>query len=341
LESGYVRIWKLDFVKWDNMFWFWIIVKLIIGIGILGWSADRFIRYSTVIADRTGMPPLIIGVLLVGFGTSFPELVVSVIAAIQHKSGIAVGNAIGSNIANIGLVAGLTALISPLAIHSQFLKREFPLIFILTAITGFLIWDGDVSRIDGAILLIILALYIYWMLFLMPKQMGDEDTLSANVSSEVKTYTKPFWHAIVGWFVALAALLVSSDLLLSASVAIAKWFELSDFIIGLTVVAIGTSLPELAATIMSVKKGEDDLAMGNIMGSSIFNLLGVVGLPSIISPSVINVLQIRRDYLVMTGFFILLFIFSFFTTKTKSISRSEGAVLLVCFIGYLSYLLLG
>ncbi|WP_423062881.1 calcium/sodium antiporter [Candidiatus Paracoxiella cheracis] len=239
----------------------WIIVQIVVGVVLLALGADRFIAASAALARNFKLPTLLVGILLVGFGTSFPELVVSAIAAFHNKSQIAIGNVIGSNIANIGLVLGLATLILPINVHSRLIKREFPILIIISILAGVLLWNGYLSRFDGIILLVILALHIYWVSVSIPKS-GDilfEEVKEHEAEKPVKMKTS---IAIVWWVIGLGLLFLSSDLLVNGAVGAAKLIGISDLVIGLTIVTIGTSLPEFAATITSALKKEHDIAIG-------------------------------------------------------------------------------
>ncbi|MCB1827142.1 MAG: calcium/sodium antiporter [Coxiellaceae bacterium] len=320
------------------MSWFHVILELLIGIGLLTWGADRFITACSSIAKHFGMPPLLIGMLLVGFGTSFPELVVSLIAALKGNSGIAIGNAIGSNIANIGLVVGVTALVAPIAIHSQLLKREFPILVAVSAVVGLLFWDNQITRLDGLLLIALLIAHLYWMIRVARSKKLSHDAMAEEYKKELpKMSLKKAW---IWWLVGLVFLFAASELLVDSASTIARWMHISDFIIGLTIVAVGTSLPELAATVVSAWRGEHDIAIGNVVGSNIFNLLAVLPMPALIIPGHLPSHLLTRDFPVMMLLTVLLWLFAFFPIHKKNIGRLEAGALLLAFVAYMVYTLM-
>ncbi len=317
------------------MIWTKVIIEFVLGCGLLWWGANRFISSSIVISRKLGLPTLIVGMVFVGFGTSFPELVVSAVAAFQGNPDIAIGNAVGSNITNIGLVVGLTALIAPLSIHSRLLKREFPVLLIISVAVGLLLLTGYLSRLSGVILFVLLILYFCWIFLVTRRRPGTEDALTAEFQQEMPAQMK-ISTAIVWWIIGLGLLFVSSELLVNAAIAVAEWFKVSDLVIGLTIVAFGTSLPELAITIVSALRKEYDIAIGNVVGSNIFNLLAVLLMPALISPGRLPASLIRRDYPIMLIFTVALWAFAFSAPHKGRLSRLSSAILL---IGYISYIL--
>jgi cation:H+ antiporter len=226
-------------------------VAIILGLVLLVWSADRFVEGSAVTARHFGMPPLLIGMVIVGFGTSAPEMVVSAIAASQENPGIALGNAYGSNITNIALILGLTALISPITVHSQVLRKELPILTGITALAAWQLWDGDITRIDAIVLLGVFAGLMAWT---MRQGMGKKaDTLGREMEQELTVHIMPLRRAVAWLAVGLVLLIVSSRILVWGAVEIAHGLGVSDLIIGLTVVAVGTSLPELASSMIAAR----------------------------------------------------------------------------------------
>lgn len=320
------------------MNWPLVIMQFLIGCGLLVWGADRFIVASSSLARRMGMSTLMVGVLLVGFGTSFPEIVVSAIASIHGTPQMAIGNAVGSNIINIGLVLGLSALIFPLTVHSKLLKREFPILLVVSLFVFILISNHYLSRIDGILLIVVLLLHLYWMFFMVPKLEKNHDALAIEFAKELPKHPMQLWVAIAWWLFGLALLFLSSELIVDGAVQIAKWLHISDLIIGLTVVALGTSLPELAATVMSAMKKEHDIAVGNVIGSNIFNLLAVMAMPALISPTKLPSSLIWRDYPVMLGFIITMWLFAFFPRKKPVLGRFGGTIMLLGFTVYLVWI---
>lgn len=315
----------------------WISFLAILGgFMLLVWGADRFVTGAAATARNLGVSPLIIGLTIVGFGTSAPEMLVSAMAAWAGNPGIAVGNAIGSNITNVGLVLGLTALISPLAVKSETLRREFPILFAVTTLVLILLLDGDLSRLDGVILLAGFGLMIYWLVGLGLRERACDpmqDEFAEEIPADMTMGRALFWVAL-----GLIVLLLSSRLLVWGAVNVAQYFGVPDLIIGLTIVAIGTSLPELAASITGALKGEDDIAIGNVLGSNMFNLLAVLGLPGLISPLTTPDDVMTRDFPIMFGFTALLFAFAYGFRDQGRINRPEGGILLAGFVAYLGLL---
>ncbi|MBR6975966.1 MAG: calcium/sodium antiporter, partial [Ottowia sp.] len=234
---------------------------VIVGLVLLVWSADRFVEGSAGTARHFGMPPLLIGMVIVGFGTSAPEMVVSALAAWQGNAGIALGNAYGSNICNIALILGVTALISPIAVRSQVLRKELPLLAAVTALAAWQLADGMVSRTDAAVLLVVFAVLVGWSIWQGVRQ-GD-DALADDVAQEQEAGAMPLGRAVFWMVAGLVLLVASSRLLVWGAVEIARAFGVGDVIIGLTIVAVGTSLPELASSVIAARKGEHDIALGN------------------------------------------------------------------------------
>ncbi|HED32616.1 MAG TPA: calcium/sodium antiporter [Gammaproteobacteria bacterium] len=317
------------------------ICYIVAGFGLLIWSADLFVTGASATARNIGISPLIIGLTVVGLGTSAPEILVSVIASYGGNPGLAVGNAIGSNITNIALVLGTTAIVVPLSVHSGILKREYPLLVLATLLTIVLLaFDNTLGRIDGLLMLITLAALMYWIVHKALQLRSsenvapeDEDPLIEEFDDEIPR-DMPMNRAILLLIVGIVLLLVSSKLLVTGAVDIAKIFGVSDLIIGLTIVAIGTSLPELAASIVSARKGEHDIALGNVIGSNLFNTLGVLGVAGLIQPSELINDVLVRDLPVMVGLTILMFVFAFGRQSAGKITRFEGMILLSIFIGY-------
>lgn len=313
---------------------------LVIGLILLVWSADKFIDGAASVASHYGMSPLLIGMIVIGFGTSAPEMIVSVLAAYQGNSGMALGNAYGSNITNIALILGVTAILKPINFHSQVLKKELPILFIITLVSVALLYDLELSRTDAFVLL---GVFIALMSWTLRVGMRDaKDALAKEVKVELTenhapsvTIKKSFFLLIMG----LLVLIASSRLLVYGAVGIATSLGVSDLIVGLTIVAIGTSLPEFASSIIAARKGESDIALGNVIGSNLFNTLAVVGLSGAIHPLGINRDIFNRDLLAMTILTFSLFIFGFGFKKEGRINRVEGLILLIGYISYTAYLI--
>ncbi len=307
------------------------------GLAALLWSATRFVEGSAVIARHYGIPPLLIGMVIVGFGTSAPEMVVSVLAAYQGNSGIALGNAYGSNITNIALILGLVALVSPIAVQSGVLRTELP---ILTAVTGLAAWqvsDGQVSRPEAWGLLAVFAGLMVWSirrgLSGSADALGDE--IEHGLQEREMTSRQAWWRLVIG----LLVLVLSSRVLVWGAVAIARDFGVSDLIVGLTIVAIGTSLPELASSVVAARRGEHDIALGNVLGSNLFNTLAVVGLAGAVAPLSAEAAVFTRDIAVMGGLTVALFVIGYGWRRQGRINRFEGAALLGAYGLYLASLI--
>ena len=311
------------------------IFAIIGGLLLLIWSADRFVDGAAATARHFGMPQLLIGIVIIGFGTSAPEMIVSALSALNGNPGIALGNAYGSNITNIGLILGLTALVLPLAVNSQVLKQELPVLIFVTALSAFLIMDGDVLRLDAWILLGIFFIYMGWTIW--TGLSNRDDSLVHDVKEELQEQEYMSLAKALMWVViGLALLMGSSQLLVWGVVEIAHYFGVSDLVVGLTIVAVGTSLPELASSIAAARKNEVDLAVGNIIGSNLFNTLAVVGLAGAMAPMQIEQEVFTRDMPVMSVLTVLLLVFGF--GKKGQINRVKGLILLLAYIGYNFYL---
>lgn len=302
-----------------------------VGLALLVWSADRFVEGSASAARHFGMPPLLIGMVIVGFGTSAPEMVVSALAAARGNPGIALGNAYGSNITNIALILGITALISPIAVHSQVLRKELPLLTCVTGLAAWQIWDGGISRLDAIVLLVVFAGLMAWSIWQGMRKTTDALGLQMEQGQPAPM---PIRRAVLWLVVGLILLIASSRILVWGAVEIARRLGVSDLIIGLTVVAVGTSLPELASSLLAARKGEHDLALGNILGSNLFNTLAVVGIAGAIHPLAVGPEVFSRDVMVMSVLTVSLFVIGFGFRGPGRINRVEGAVLVVCYLGY-------
>ena len=313
------------------------LLAIIGGFALLTWSADRFVVGASAIAYNLKVSPLIIGLTIVGLGTSSPEILVSMVASWQGNSGLAVGNAIGSNIINMGLILGVSALIIPLKVHSSIIRRELPVLLLVMVITLLLLLDGTLGRLDGIILLTGIALVVIWLIRVGKTPHPPEDPMSGEFADEIPT-DMGMGRAVLWLVVGGLCLLGSSRLLVWGAVSIAESMGISDLVIGLTVVALGTSLPELAASVMSALKNEHDIAIGNVIGSNIFNLLAVLGLPGLINPEAIDAEVLTRDFPVMVGLTLALFVMAYGFRGPGRINRFEGTLLVLGFCGYQSLL---
>ncbi|MBT3133674.1 calcium/sodium antiporter [Alteromonas sp. ALT199] len=308
------------------------IVIFLVGLIVLSWSADRFVYGASALAKNIGISPMMIGLTIVAMGSSAPEIVVSAIASANGNMNTAVGNALGSNITNIALVLGVTALVKPLLVSSTTLKRELPALLIISLIAIGFMFDGELKSYEGIILLG-LFIFVLAMMAWLSLQVDKEDPLVAETADEIPKDVSNT-SALIWIGVGLVILPLSAHFLVNSAVEIARYMGISDLVIGLTIIAFGTSLPELAASIAGVLKGEDDLALGNIIGSNIFNLLAVLGMPGLIAPGILDPNVYNRDMYVMLGLTLLLFLFSFDLIGKRTISRTNGFILLACFIGY-------
>jgi cation:H+ antiporter len=314
-----------------------LIVALACGLFLLVWSANWFVEGASGTSRHLGMPPLVIGMVVVGFGTSAPEMVVSAMSARQGAPGIALGNAYGSNIANIGLILGLAAVLRPIVVHSRVLRKELPLLAGLTALAAWQIHDDELTRPEAIVLLTVFGALMAWTL--RQGFRSKSDALGLEVAEELASHPVSLRRALVMLVFGLVLLIASSRLLVWGAIGIATDLGVSELVIGLTIVAIGTSLPELAATIIASRKGEDDLALGNVLGSNLFNTLAVVGIVGAIEPMTVEPAVFSRDIVVMATFTTCLFLFGYGMRGMGRINRVEGAMLLGGYVAYAAYVI--
>ena len=314
------------------------LAAIIAGFVILVWSADKFVEGAASTAKHLGMPSLLIGILIVGFGTSAPEMVVSAIAAMEGNPALALGNALGSNIVNIALILGVTAIVAPITVNSKIVKKEIPLLLLIVLASGYLLLDNSLTLVEGIVLISGFFTLIAWSI--VSAFRGRGDTLEAEIDSELIEHEMTLKAGIVWLVIGLLLLIASSRLLVWGAVGVAHEFGVSDLIIGLTIVALGTSLPELAASVIAARKGEHDIAIGNVVGSNMFNILAVIGIATIIAPmNGIPVEVLNRDWIVMFALTIALLVMAYgFRSKEGKITRVEGTILIICYIAYNSYL---
>ena len=313
------------------------ILAILGGFILLVWSADRFVEGAAATAKHAGMPPLLIGMVIVGFGTSAPEMVVSAMAALDGNPDLALGNALGSNIVNTGLILGVTALVAPIVVHSKIVRKELPLLFVIGLISGALLWNGSLSRVEAIVLLVGFFGLIGWTIFTALRGRGD--ALEAETEAELVEHSMPLGRAIFWLALGLILLIVSSRILVWGAVSIAQTLGVSDLVIGLTIVALGPSLPELAASVIAARKGEHDIAIGNVVGSNMFNILAVVGIAGVISPMPhISAEVLTRDWPVMMAMTVALFVMAYGFRGQGRINRVEGALLLTAFAAYNTWL---
>ena len=316
------------------------VIAILIGLAILVWSADVFIDAATALAKKFNAPSFLIGVIILGVGTSAPEMVVSALAALEGSPELALGNAYGSNIINIALVLGATVLISPIIIHKGVIKRDLPILVVITALATWQLRDGRLSLADGLVLLasLIIVLGIQIILSLRESKSNNEEATieNARATEEHPSLMRGLGSLVIG----LSMLVASSQAIVWGAVELATFWGLGELIIGLTIVAIGTSLPELVASLSAARKGEHDMALGNIIGSNIFNTLGVVGIAALIAPITVSPIILSRDMVTMGLITLLLVVLCGFAFMGKrSFGRTSGSTLVLFFVGYTVWLM--
>ncbi len=320
------------------------VLAVVIGLVVLVWSADRFVDGAVGVAQFLGMSTFLIGMLVVGFGTSAPEMVVSILSALNDTPQLALGNAYGSNIANIALILGATALVAPVVVKKQAMLWDIPILVLMTVLTVLLLKDGNVSFADGAVLLVAFVALTLFNILMGLKEKRNHEKESSEESVPVKV---SIGKSVLWLLVGISLLIVSSRLLVWGAVNIAQSLGVSDLLIGLTIVAVGTSLPELASSIAAARRGENDLAVGNVIGSNAFNTLVVVGIAAVIAPiGSTDPEVLNRDLPIMSALTLLLF-FICFPLKNKGgkrvggFGRIGGALFLILYAGYLVLLGIG
>lgn len=314
------------------------LIEVVAGLALLIWGADRFVHGAAATARNLGIAPLLIGLTVVAFATSAPEILVSIVAALRGEPDLAIGNALGSNIANIGLVLGTIAMIRPIELTSATLRREMPALLAVSLLAVSLCLDSYLSRIDGFVLLAGLVIVMVWLTRLGLKS-TESDPMRADYEAEIPSEVSMF--AALAWLVVgLAVLLVGADLLVDGAIEIARYVGVSEVVIGITLVAIATSLPELAVSLVSAFKGEYGLAIGNIVGSNIFNLLAVIGAATTIHPAALPPSVLSLHIFVMSAFTLVLFAMTYEYDGTGRINRFEGACLFAAFIAYVTYVVI-
>lgn len=306
------------------------VIFIVVGLLLLIWGADKMVDGAVSIAAQFGVSQLVIGMTIVAIGTSAPEIFVALMAATKGLAAMAIGNSIGSNIANVGLVLGLTAVVAPLNVSERVFQKELPVLFLVMLLVAVLFVDGYLRQFDGFVLLLALVGFLAWLLFHGGKAPVENSPFQPQFSLTV---------AIAWTVVGSIGLLLGAHLLVSGAVGIAQMLGLSDLVIGLTIVAIGTSLPEVAASMMAAMKGKADLAVGNVIGSNVFNLLAVLLMPALFAPGPLEQAVLRRDYPVMVGLTALVYFMLVSTGRVKRmIGRFQGGVLLAMYVGYLGLL---
>lgn len=325
------------------------IVAVVLGLAVLVWSADKFVDGAVGVARFFGMSTLLIGMVIVGFGTSAPEMVVSALSAMENAPELALGNAYGSNIANIALILGVTALISPVIVKRDALKRDLPILIGVTAVAIIQAADGSISRLDGIVLLLLFAGIMGFNIWSELRAKKKASALEKEAEDGDESGKASLPKSVAWLLLGLTLLVLSSRCLVWGAVEIAQALGVSDLLIGLTIVAVGTSLPELASSIAAARKGENDLAFGNIVGSNLFNTLTVVGIASTISPMrTVNPLVFSRDLPVVAVLTVLLLLFGLPVRKKRldanglrigRINRLEGSTFLAIYVGYIGFLI--
>ncbi len=311
------------------------LVAVVIGLVLLIWGADRVVLGAGAIARNFGISPMLIGLTVVGFATSLPEVIVAATASLAGAPNLAVGNALGSNIANIGLVIAVAAMIRPLSIQSRTLRKELPVMLAVSVLPVFLFPDELISRLDGLLLLGGLVALMIWIVRLGQATRGS-DPIEAQFAAELPSNLSLNW-ACLWLFIGLLVLMAGANALVWGSQAIALELGVSELVLGVTVVAVGTSLPELAVSIVSARKGEHGLALGNVIGSNAFNLLAVIGVAAAITPAALDTEAVRVHLPVMLGFTLAFFFIAYNQSDTMRVSRPAGVLLLGGFLAYLSY----
>lgn len=311
-------------------------LAILVGFVVLIWGAERFVIGASNTAFNLGVTPLVIGLTIVSLGTSAPEFIVAIMSSLEGKPGLAIGNAIGSNIANISLILATTAIILPISVRAGIVSRELPLLMLVTFISILLLWDRQLSRFDGVLLIVGMVFVLNWIVRHAKQQPEEEVKKEFDIELKHKMSTS---KAILLLCFSIILLLVSSRILVWGATGIASYFGISDLVIGLTIVAIGTSLPELAASIAAAWHNHHELVLGNLIGSNIFNILGVLAIPGLLAPGEVEPEVVSRDLPVMTILTVAMFTAAYsFGHHRGRITRYEGIALLTCFFGYLIYI---
>jgi cation:H+ antiporter len=311
------------------------VIEVIVGLLLLIWGADRFVHGAAATARNLGVPPLLIGLTIVALATSAPEILVSLVAALRGEPDLAIGNAIGSNIANIGLVLGVVATLRPIELKSATLRREMPALLAVTLLTVALFLDSYLGRVDGLVLLIGLVIVMIWLTRLGFRS-SPADPLQAEFDAEIPKHMS-MRVAVIWLLVGIGTLLLGANFLVDGAVAIAKSLGVSEVVIGTTMVALFTSLPELAVSLVAAFRGEYGLAIGNIVGSNIFNLLAVLGVAATIQPAILPPSVLSLHIFVMVAFTLVLFAMTYDYEGKGQVSRFEGLALITAYIAYVSY----
>ncbi len=309
-------------------------IAFVAALAVILYSADRLLIAAIALSHRYRVPPLIVGAVIIGCGTSSPELAVSISSALNHESLMAIGNAFGSNIANLGLVAGSAALFTGIHTDRNVLKYRFPLVIAASLLPGLLILNFTLSRMDAALMLFVLGGILYALIRPFPQSIASSSEIEdESVHQAADRINQPELRLLIS----LAALLIGCEIAVRTAITIAETLDISKLIIGLTIIAIGTSLPELAAALVSVYRKQHSIAIGNIIGSNIFNSLGVLGFATLIHPTNVPAELLYRDFIVMFGITLLVWLF-FALPQKHCMGRKEGVLLLAGFSAYLVWL---
>ena len=311
------------------------VIGVVVGLALLTWGADRFVGGAAAVAERSGMSPLLIGLTILALGTSAPEMLVSALSAYRGEPDLAIGNAIGSNIVNIGLVLGLVATLRPIELSSETVRREMATLLAVSLLVVMVFLDGNLTRIDGVVLFGGLLFVIFWMVRIGVRS-SKNDPIIADFEAEMPQF-KSLKITLFGLVVGLISLLVGAELLVEGAVGIARILGVPEVFIGIVLVALGTSLPELVVSLVGALKGEYGMVLGNIIGSNIFNSLAVIGIAATIAPSVIPPSVLSLHLLVMTGFTVGLFAITYDCDGTRVMRKREGLLLLAAFFVYEVY----
>lgn len=315
------------------------LLAIVVGLVVLVWSADRFVDGAASAAGHFHLPPLLIGVVIIGFGTSAPELVVSALASLEGNPGIALGNAYGSNITNIALILGITALVAPVTVDSQALRHTLPLLTLVSIFAALLLFDDYLSRLDAAGLLLVFTALMGWTIY---QGMRDKNAAAEAIPKELQedlAHPMPLKFAVIWLVIGLVLLIASSRILVWGAVEIAQNLGVSDLIIGLTIIAIGTSLPELASSVVAARKGQHDMVVGNILGSNVFNTLAVVGIAGALHPLSVGHEVLTRDVAVMLLLTLSLFVLGYARKGMSGlITRGKGLLLVTIYVMYTLWL---
>ena len=305
----------------------------------LVWGADRFVDGASALSFNLGMSPLLIGVVVMGFGTSLPELLVSLFSSVMGNSGLSLGNAYGSNIINIGVVLGLAAVLSPVIVQKHVVRRELPLLILATALTAFFIMDFELSRSEGMMLLALFAVLLVYLIRVSSREPARQE--NSRLQSELEKSTIPLGKSINYLLIGLAVIAVCSAALVWSARGIVTNLGVSELVVGVMILALGTSLPELVVIVVAAKRGEHQLALGNVIGSNLFNTLAVVGTAGVIAPSVLDAELVTRDLPVMFAITGALVVMAYgWGRRTGVINKIEGGVLLLaasCYLAFLVY----